>query len=88
MTERKKQIAVAVLIIWLLLVIFFMILAGKINLEILFVLWLSALLVIVEFISPSYVKPPYLTHLKLLIAIGIMVFILIIVQKLVEIIKL
>jgi hypothetical protein len=57
MTEEKKQIAVAVLVIWLLLVIFFMILARNLSLEIFFVLWLIGLLIIVELIGPSFVKP-------------------------------
>jgi hypothetical protein len=87
MTERKKQIAVAVLVVWLLLIMFSMILARNVSIEIFFVLWLSGLLVIVELIGPSFVQPTYLRRIKFLIIIGVMVFALIIVQKLMEILR-
>ncbi len=87
MTEEKKQIAVAVLVIWLLLVIFFMILAGDISLEIFFVLSLIGLLVIVELIAPSFVRPPYLRYLRYLIAAGVVVFAVIVAQKVMEILS-
>ena len=85
MTEEKKQIAVAVLIVWLVLVIFFMILARSLSLEIFFVLWLIGLLVIVELIGPSFVKPSYLRYLTYLIAAGVIVFAVIVAQKVMEI---
>lgn len=87
MTEEKKQIAVAVLVIWLLLVIFFMVLARNLSLEIFFVLWLIGLLVIVELIRPSFVKPSYLRYLAYLVAAGILVFAVIVVKKVMEILS-
>jgi hypothetical protein len=87
MTEEKRQIAVAVLVIWLLLVIFFMILARNLSLEIFFVLWLIGLLVIVELIRPSFVKPSYLRYLAYLVAAGILVFAVIVVKKVMEILS-
>jgi type IV secretory pathway TrbL component len=87
MTEEKKQVAVVILVIWLLLVIFFMILAQTLSLEIFFVLWLIGLLVIVEFIGPSYVQPAYIRYLKYLITIGIIIFGAIVAQKVMEILN-
>lgn len=87
MTEEKKQVAVVLLVIWLLLVIFFMILAQTISLEIFFVLWLIGLLVIVEFMGPSYVQPRYIRYLKYLITVGIVIFGFIIAQKVLEILN-
>jgi hypothetical protein len=85
MTEQKKQLAIAVLVTWLLLVIFFMILARNLNLEIFFVLWLIGLLVIVELISPAFVRPSYLRYLRYIIAAGVIVFGVIVAQKVMEI---
>jgi hypothetical protein len=85
MTEQKKQLAIAALVIWLLLVIFFMILARSLSLEIFFVLWLIGILVIVELIGPAYVRPSYLQTLKYLIAAGVIVFGVIVAQKVLEI---
>lgn len=85
MTEEIKQISVVLLITWLLIVIFFMILARSISIEIFFVLWLIGLFVIVELIGPSFVQPSYLRYLKFLIAAGVMIFAVIIVQKVGEI---
>ncbi len=87
MTEGKKQIAVAVLVIWLLLVIFFMILGRSRSLEIFFVLWLIGLLVIVELIGPSFVRPSYLRYLTYLVAAGVIVFAVIVAQKVMEILS-
>ena len=46
MTEQKKWLAIAVLVIWLLLVLFFMILARNLSLEIFFVPWQIVILVL------------------------------------------
>jgi hypothetical protein len=85
MTEQKKQLAIAALVIWLLLVIFFMILARNLSLEIFFVLWLIGLLVIVELVSPAFVRPSYLRYLRYVIAAGVIVFGAIVAQKVLEI---
>lgn len=87
MTEQKKQLAIAAIVIWLLLVIFFMILARSLSLEIFFVLWLIGLLVIVELIGPAYVQPSYLRTLRYLIAAGVVVFGVIVAQKVLEILS-
>jgi hypothetical protein len=87
MTEEKKQIAATVLVIWLVIVIFFMILARNLSLEIFFVLWLIGLLVIIELIGPSFVKPSYLKYLTYLVAAGVIVFAVIVAQKVMEILS-
>jgi hypothetical protein len=85
MTEGKKHVAILVLVAWLFLVIFFMILAQNLNLEIFFVLWLIGLLVIVELIDPAFVQPTYIRYLKYLVAAGVIVFGVIVAQKVLEI---
>jgi len=85
MSEHRKRIAASALAIWLLLVIFFMILARNLNLEIFFVLWLIGLLVIVELTNTAFVRPAYLRYLKYLVAAGVIVFSAIVAQKVMEI---
>jgi hypothetical protein len=87
MTEQKKHLAIAVLVIWLVLVLLFMVLSRTLNIEIFFVLWLLGLLVIVEFIGPSYVRPPYLRYLRYLITAGIVIFGAIVAEKVMEILN-
>ena len=87
MTEGKKQIAIVALIIWLLLVIFFMILARNVSIEIFLVLWLIGLLVIMEQIRPSFVQPSYIRYLKFLITISVIVFVYIVILELMEILN-
>jgi hypothetical protein len=74
-----------VLVTWLLLVLFFMILARNLSLEIFFVLWLIGLLVIVELISPAFVRPPHLRTVRYIIAAGMVVFGVIVAEKVMEI---
>jgi hypothetical protein len=62
-----------------------MIVAQDISLEIFFVLWMIGLFVIVELIGPSFVQPSYLRYLKFLVAVSVMIFAVIIAQKLMEI---
>jgi len=82
---KKKQLALLALTCWLFLVSVFMLLARTIDLEIFFVLWLIGLLVIVELLDTGSVRPPCLRFLKFLIAAGIVVFGLIVAQKIMEI---
>jgi len=85
MSEHRKRIAASALAIWLLLVIFFMILARNLNLEIFFVLWLIGLLVIIELTGTAFARPAYLRYLKYLVAAGVIVFSAIVAQKVMEI---
>jgi hypothetical protein len=88
MSEGKKHLAAAVMVAWLFIVIFFMILARSMNLEIFFVLWLIGLLVIVELIDPAFVQPTYIRYLKYLAAAGVLVFGVVVAQKVLEILNL
>ena len=78
----KKKIAAALaLAVWLFVVSIFMMLARSFDLEIFFVLWLIGLLVIVELLDTGSVQPGYLRFLKYLIAAGIVIFGLIVAEK-------
>ena len=82
---RKEQIAIIALAVWLILISVFMILARNVDFEIFFVLALIGLLIIVELISPKYIQPRYMRSIKYLLAAAIVVFGLIVVQKILEI---
>jgi hypothetical protein len=82
---KKKVVAAAVLVIWLLLISIFMLLARHIDIEIFFVLWLIGILVVVEMIDARYSEPVYLRQVKMLVAGGIIVFGMIVAQKVMEI---
>lgn len=82
---KKKQLALLALVIWLFVVCIFMLLARTIDLEIFFVLWLIGMLVIVELLDAGSVRPAYLRSLKYVIAAGVIIFGLIVAEKIVEI---
>jgi hypothetical protein len=84
---KKRLFAVLALVCWLFLVCIFMLLAKNFDLEIFFVLWLIGMLVIVELLDTGSVQPAYLRPLKYLIAAGIVVFGLIVAQKILEILS-
>lgn len=87
MAEWKKSLAAGVLVIWLMIILLFMILAQSLNLEIFFVLWLIGLLIIVELVDPAFVQPRYIRAVKYVIAAGVIVFGVIVAQKVLEIIN-
>lgn len=82
---KKKNLAVIVVAIWLMIISIFMLLAYRIDLEIFFVLWLIGLLVIVELMDTRFSLPPYLRYLKYVIAAGILLFGGIVIGKVLEI---
>jgi hypothetical protein len=85
---RKKQIAILFFALWLIIISCFMLLAGRFELALFFVLGFIGFLLIVELIEPRYVKPTYLRYLRYLTAAGIVIFAAIVVQKLMEILGL
>ncbi len=87
MTIKKKQLAAGGLIVWLLIVTFFMILAGNLDLEIFFVLWLIGILIVVELIDPAFSRPSYLHYLRYAIATGVILFGAIVAHKVLEILN-
>jgi hypothetical protein len=82
---KKKDLAVIVIAIWIMIVSMFMLLAYQIDLEIFFVLWLIGLLVIVELMDTRFSLPPFMRYLKYVVAAGIIVFGAIVVGKVLEI---
>lgn len=82
---KKKNLAVIIVAIWLVIISIFMLLAYRIDLEIFFVLWLIGLLVIVELMDTRFSLPPYMRYLKYVIAAGIIIFGGIVTGKVLEI---
>ena len=82
---KKKDLAIIVVSIWLIIITVFMILAARIDLEIFFVLWLIGLLVIVELMDTRFTLPPYMRYLKYVVAAGILLFGCIVAMKVMEI---
>jgi hypothetical protein len=84
---HKKRIALLALTLWLILIIAFMLLAGTLDLEIFFVLWLIGILVVVELVSGASATPRYLRYLRFVIAAGVIIFGAIVAQKVLEILS-
>jgi len=82
---KKKVLAAITIAIWLMVISVFMLLAGRIDLEIFFVLWLIGLLVIVELMDTRFSLPRYMRYLKYVAAAGILVFGGIVAGKVLEI---
>jgi len=84
---RKKKLAFLGLMIWLILVIGFMLLAGTLDLEIFFVLWLIGILVIAELASDASAHAGYMRYLRYVIACGVVMFGVIVAVKILEILN-
>lgn len=82
---KKKDLAIIVVSIWLIIITVFMLLAARIDLEIFFVLWLIGLLVIVELMDTRFTLPPYMRYLKYVVAAGILLFGCMVAMKVMEI---
>ena len=82
---RKEHIAIIALAVWLTLISVFMLLAQSVDFEIFFVLALIGFLIIVELIAQKYVQPGYLRYIRYLLAVAIVIFGLIVAQKVMEI---
>ena len=85
---RKKQLGAIALALWLCIIAVFMLLAERFDLSLFFVLGFIGFLVIVELMEPHYVKPRYLWYTRFLIAVGIVIFVAIVVQKVLDILGL
>ncbi|HEX3002168.1 MAG TPA: hypothetical protein VHN82_07365 [Methanoregula sp.] len=84
---KKKTLAVMVISLWLLIISIFMLLAYRVDLEIFFVLWLIWILVIIELTDTRYTLPPFMRHLKYIVAAGIILFGVIVALKVMEILR-
>jgi hypothetical protein len=85
MPVRSKYLAAVAITIWMVIVIFFMILAESPDLEILFVLTLIGMLVIAELADPVHTRPVFLSRFRYIIAAGVILFGAIVTQKVLEI---
>ena len=83
--DTQRIDSVITLILWLTIVSVFMLLLQRFDPDIVVVLTLIGILVIAELIKQQYVQPGYLRYLNYLIGAGIIIFGIIVVQKVVEI---
>jgi hypothetical protein len=81
----KEEIAIIALAVWLTLISIFMLLTQIVNLEIFFVLSLIGFLIIAELITPKYIQPGYLRYIQDILTVGIAIFVVIVLQKVMEI---
>ncbi|MDG6257101.1 MAG: hypothetical protein QCH35_05820 [Methanomicrobiaceae archaeon] len=63
----------------------FMIMLETVNLEIFFVLWLFGLLLILKLIETPFSEPPHMQRLKKVVVVGIFIFSILMVKKVMEI---
>lgn len=85
---RKKEIGAILLALWLAMISLFMLLVERFDFGLFFVLGFIGFLVIVELTEPYYIKPGYILRIRVLVAIGIIIFGAIIAQKLLELLGL
>jgi membrane-bound ClpP family serine protease len=81
---RKKQFAALALALWLTVISVFMLFTERFDLGLFYVLGFIGFLVIVELMEPRSVKPGYLWYIRFLTVIGIVVFGMILAQKLLD----
>jgi hypothetical protein len=82
---RKQQIAIIALAVWLTLVCVFMFILQNVDIEIFFVFSSLGIFFIIELIEPRYVKYNYMRYKWYLITAWIVIFGLIVVNKLMNI---
>lgn len=82
---RKQQIAIIAFASWLTIISTCMLLVQRFVLELFFVLCLLGIFVIVQLMQSNYVQPGYLRYIRYLTAAGIVIFGVIVVQKVMEI---
>jgi hypothetical protein len=82
---RKQQIAIIAFASWLTIISTCMLLVQRFDLELFFVLCLLGIFVIVQLMQSNYVQPGYLRYIRYLTAAGIVIFGVIVVQKVMEI---
>ena len=85
---RKKKIAAVALALWLTIISVLMLLAEQIDLGLFFILGFIGFLVIVELMEPRHVKPGYQWYIHVLVAVGIVIFVGLITNKLLDLLGL
>jgi len=66
---------------WLIIIVFFMFLAGSFDIEVFFVLWLIGILVLAELIDTRYIRPRFVTSLMVIAGAGTLLFGIIVIRK-------
>jgi hypothetical protein len=87
MAMNKKQIALFAILIWIFLINFILILSPSpiVDFELFFCLSFLGFLIMCGVLTPSYVKPRYILYLRYIVAAGVMIFGVIVAQKVLEI---
>lgn len=85
---RKKQFAVFVFALWLLIIAFFLLWIRLFDWEILFVTGFIGSLVILEILEPRYIQPGCLHYKNYFLAAGIVIFIMIVDHTILDILGL
>ena len=85
---RKQQIAIIAFALWLTIVSLCMLLIQRFDIELFFVLCLLGILVIVQLMQSNYVQPGYLQYIRYITAAGIVMFGILVAQKVMEILAL
>lgn len=85
---RKKEIAAIALALWLTIIVLFMLLTERIDFALFFILGFIGFLVIVEFMEPRHVKPGYHWYIRILVGVGIVLFVAFAAQKILDILGL
>jgi len=82
---RKQQIAIIAFALWLTIVSLCMLLIQRFDIELFFVLCLLGIFVIVQMMQSNYVQPGYLQYIRYITAAGIVMFGILVAQKVMEI---
>jgi hypothetical protein len=80
----KKHLVIIVFAFWLLIISFLMLLAGRFDLALFFILGFIGFLVIVQIIELRYVRPGSFLYVRFLVVAGIILVVTIIFQKVLE----
>jgi preprotein translocase subunit Sss1 len=85
---RKKEIAALALALWLTIIVLCMLFIERIDLALFFILGFVGFLLIVELMEPRHIKPGYDWYLKVLMGVGIVIFIAFVALKVLDILGL
>ncbi|MDD3112194.1 MAG: hypothetical protein PHU26_07875 [Methanofollis liminatans] len=83
----KKHFAAAGLMGWLFMIIFFLIFIRSIDLTIFLLLVSLGLFVLIEVLDTSFAKPSHIMYLKYWVAVGLVFFVTVIVDKVVRVVQ-
>ena len=81
---RKKETAAIALALWLTVIVLCMLLTERIDFALFFILGFIGFLVIVELMEPRHIKPGYNWYIRVLIGVGIVIFVAFVAQKVLD----